>query len=81
MTWPSGPFTVAPWTWPGARDARPRLSSTSRPWDFAAASIASVAFARLPSGLDISATFRPLSQLLQVPLGILAGMKVITWAW
>ena len=81
MTWPSGPLTVAPWTWPGARDARPRRSSTARPWVFAAASTASVTLARLPSGLDISAMFRPLSQDRHEPSGIWAGMKVMTWAW
>lgn len=81
MTWPVGPLTVAPWTWPGAFAATPRRSSTSRPWLRAESSIASVAFARLPPGLDIWATFRPLSQDRQVPSAAFAGAKVIVWAW
>jgi hypothetical protein len=61
-------------------DATPRLRSTSRPFFLAAASIASVAFARLPSALDIWATFCPLSHDRH-PSAAFAGAKVIVWAW
>jgi hypothetical protein len=80
MTWPSSPLTVAPWIWPGALAATPRRSSTSRPFRLAASSTASVAFARLPPGLDIWATFCPLSQDRH-PSAAFAGAKVIVWAW
>ncbi len=81
ITWPSSPLTVAPWAIPGARDATPRFRSTSRPFSLAAASIASVAFSRLPPGFERRITFRPFSQVRQVPSSAFAGRKVITWAW